>query len=498
MHGLVSYSDQFKLIYTYITTCVKNIQITNKAEVMRTQFGWVDNNTKMIVGDREVTAQGIFYSPPSSATKTEAEMMQPTGTLEKWKEVFNMYAQPGLEPNAFAALTGFGSPLLKFTGLSGAIINLIFPGSGSGKSTILYMCNSIYGHPKNLASIWKDTYNSKMHRLGVLNNLPNTIDEITNTTAQEFSDLAYSISQGRGKNRMKASTNEMRVNLTSWQGITLASSNASFYEKLGMAKDSPDGESMRLLEYSILPSTIIPVEVGKKMFDHELMENYGHAGDIFAEYLVGHVEDVIDLLRQVQAKIDREVQFTSRERFWSGVAACNITGGLIAKDLGLHNYDMRAIYKWMVDMLHGVREEIKPPVTNNVALIGDFINDHISNVVVVNGTADARTNLVALPTVEPRGELFIRYEPDTKRMYFAVKPFREYCIKRQINYKGILEAFKKTGVFVGATNKRLSKGMKIQAPAVRTLEFDTDHSDFLDVGNAFGVDDGDRDSSVQG
>ena len=173
--------------------------------------------------------------------------------------------------------------------------------SGSGKSTILYMCNSIYGHPKNLASIWKDTYNSKMHRLGVLNNLPNTIDEITNTTAQEFSDLAYSISQGRGKNRMKASTNEMRVNLTSWQGITLASSNASFYEKLGMAKDSPDGESMRLLEYSIVPSTIIPVEVGKKMFDHQLMENYGHAGDIFAEYLVGHVEDVIDLLRQVQA-----------------------------------------------------------------------------------------------------------------------------------------------------------------------------------------------------
>jgi hypothetical protein len=408
-----------------------------------------------------------------------------------------MYAQPGLEANAFAALTGFGSPLLKFTGLSGAIINLIFPGSGSGKSTILYMCNSIYGHPKNLASIWKDTYNSKMHRLGVLNNLPNTIDEITNTTAQEFSDLAYSISQGRGKNRMKASTNEMRVNLTSWQGITLASSNASFYEKLGMSKDSPDGESMRLLEYSILPSNIIPVELGKKMFDHELMENYGHAGDIYAEYLVGHLEDVIDLLRQVQAKIDREVQFTSRERFWSAVAACNITGGLIAKDLGLHNYDMRAIYKWMVDMLQGMREEIKPPSTNNVALIGDYINDHMSNIVVVNGTADARTSLLPPPTMEPRGELLIRYEPDTKRMYFAVKPFRDYCVKRQINYKGILEAFKKTGVFLGATNKRLSKGMRIQAPAVRTLEFDTDHSDFVNVGGTLGVDDGDRDDSVQ-
>ena len=497
MHGLVSFSDQFKLIYTYITTCVKNIQVTNKAEIMRTQFGWVDNNTKMIIGDREITAQGSFYSPPSSTTKVEAEMMQPEGTLEKWKEIFNMYAQPGLEANAFAALTGFGSPLLKFTGLSGAIINLIFPGSGSGKSTILYMCNSIYGHPKNLASIWKDTLNAKMHRLGVLNNLPNTIDEITNTTAEEFSDLAYSISQGRGKNRMKASSNEMRVNLTSWQGITLASSNASFYEKLGAAKDSPDGESMRLMEYAIMPSSIIPVELGKKMFDHELMENYGHAGDIYAEYLVGHLEDVIDLLRQVQAKIDREVQFTSRERFWSGLAACNITGGLLAKDLGLHNYDMRAVYKWMVNMLQGMREDIKPPSSNVVTIIGEYVNNNMSNVLVVNGDADARTNLVALPTMEPRGELLIRFEPDTKRLFFTAKEFRGYCIKRQINYKGVLESLKETGVFIGPGNKRMSKGMKVYSPPVRILEFNTDHPDFVNVNDVLGADDDNRNGAVQ-
>jgi uncharacterized protein (DUF927 family) len=104
--------------------------------------------------------------------------------------------------------------LLKFTGMSGAIINVIYPRSGSGKSTTLYMCNSVYGDPHKLASIWKDTFNAKMHRLGVLNNLPNTIDEITNTTPMEFSDLSYSISQGRGKNRMKASTNEERTNNT--------------------------------------------------------------------------------------------------------------------------------------------------------------------------------------------------------------------------------------------------------------------------------------------
>ena len=43
----------------------------------------------------------------------------PKGTLEKWKEVFNMYDRPGLEVQAFAALSGFGSPLLALTGQKG-------------------------------------------------------------------------------------------------------------------------------------------------------------------------------------------------------------------------------------------------------------------------------------------------------------------------------------------------------------------------------------------
>ena len=45
---------------------------------------------------------------------------------------------------------------------------------------------------------------------------------------------------------------------TKWQGITLTSSNASFYEKLGAAKNSPDGENMRLLEYKIAEPQAIP------------------------------------------------------------------------------------------------------------------------------------------------------------------------------------------------------------------------------------------------
>ena len=479
--GVAPSGKQVDALLWYTMTFVKNLQYANKAEIMRTQFGWVDGDSKFILGDREITKDGIFYSPPSTATKEESALIYPKGDFDKWKEVFNMYALPGMEPHAFAALTAFGSPLLKFTGLSGAIINVIYPRSGSGKSTALYMCNSVYGEPQKLASIWKDTFNAKMHRLGVMNNLPNTIDEITNTTPMEFSDLSYSISQGRGKNRVKSQSNEMRVNNTSWQGITLASANASFYEKLGAAKNSPDGESMRLLEYSIAPNDVIDVALGKQMFDHQLRENFGHAGDIYAQWLVNNLESAKDLIAKVQARIDKKVQFTSRERFWSAVAACNIAGGLIAKSIGLHDYDMAAVYDWLVGMLAEMREDIKPPQSNPTLILGEFINSHMNNALVVNGEIDARSNLEAMPLLEPRAELLVRYEPDTKHLYIAAKQFKDFCVEQQINYKSVLKELETTNVFVEAMNKRMAKGMKVVSPAVRVLKFDASTSEFIQM-----------------
>jgi hypothetical protein len=312
----------------------------------------------------------------------------------------------------------------------------------------------------------------------------------------EFSDLAYSISQGRGKNKMKSQVNEQRVNLTSWQGITLCSSNASFYEKLGIAKDSPDGESMRLLEYHIKPSSIISTSEGKEMFDHQLLENYGHAGDIYATWLVNNRDEAIRTLRQIQARIDHDVQFTSRERFWSATAAANITGGLISKALGLHNYDMKAIYKWMIEMLKVMRENVAIPAPDMSNVLGEFVNAHINNVVVVNGNIDSRTSMEAAPILEPKGELHIRYEPDTKKMYVSVQSFRKYCAERQVNYRNFVEQLTGKGILTVIANKRLSKGMRIVAPAVRAIELDTTKDEFLHMDEFVKVEDGDRNRSV--
>jgi len=480
---------QYDLIFEYILAAFQRMRTEQKAELMRTQFGWADNDSKFIVGDQEVSVDGVFYSPPSSVTEEIAPFVGPKGTIEKWREVFNLYNTPGLEAHAFAALTAFGAPLFKFTGQRGAVVNVIHPNSGTGKTTILHMANSVWGNPEGLCSTQKDTDNARIMKLGIMNNLPFCVDEITNMGAMAFSDLIYAMSNGKGKDRMEANGNKLRSNSTKWQTISLCSSNASFYEKLGTAKSRPDGEMMRMIEYKIDYTTSLDMSKAKQLFDHQLMENYGHAGLIYADWLVRNVEEARREVRAVQAKIDKELNLTQRERFWSAQVAANIAGGLIAtRYLKLMDWDMARIYRWATDMILTLREDVKPPVTDVASVVGDYLNRHIQNVLVVNDNVDLRTNLPLMPKLEPRGELLVRYEPDTKKLYINAKHFKGDCVAAQVNYKETLEVLKKNGVFIGSIVKRLSKGMKMVSPGVYCLIFDTSAGSFLDVDELVGTD----------
>ena len=478
--GVITGAKQMDSIMTYLIAVAKEKQMSSKAEEMRTQFGWADGDTKIIVGDREISNAGVFYSPPSTVTNPIAVHMQPVGDFDKWKKAFNTYAEPGFEPHAFATLTAFGAPLLKFLNLKGCMINLVNNQSGTGKSTILQMVNSVIGHPDELMLQWKDTANSILHRFGVMNNFAVCIDEITKMPAEIISDLLYAASQGRGKARMKQHTNEERVNLTKWALIALTTSNSSIVDKISTLKNTFDGEMMRLMEYKIELAGNLSREEARERFD-VLQENYGHAADPFFKYLVSNKVDAINLVRKVQFKLDRDVQLEAKERFWSGTTACNFAGGMIAQSLGLHDYNMKNIYRWVVPTLDHMRKEIKSPANTATALVGEFVNRHINSMLVVNGQADSRTNLTSAPLMEPRNELIIRFEPDTRLLFLVAKLFRKHCADVQFSYSDVMAELKKQHHLVEVTRKRMAKGSKVNSPAVDAIVLDCSTSDFIDM-----------------
>jgi uncharacterized protein (DUF927 family) len=252
-----------------------------------------------------------------------------------------------MEPQGFAFLLGFGAPLIKFSPVRGGIVNLMSPGSGTGKSTVQMAINSIWGQPFDMLLQNDDTYNAKIFRFGVMNNLPVTIDEITNMKEEIVSQLAYAITQGRGKNRMESQVNAERINNTLWRLLAITSSNSSLYDKLYSLKEFPEGELMRIIELKITRDVNFSKEFTDSLFG-KLPNNFGMAGEIYMQYVVSNLDEVLDTLRDVQLKLDAAAGLGQRERFWSTIGAVAITGGLIAQRAGLINIDVLRIFKWLI------------------------------------------------------------------------------------------------------------------------------------------------------
>jgi hypothetical protein len=479
-YGVAALQKQMDAIMVYIIKFVNELQYKTDVEVMRMQYGWADKNSKFIIGDQEITAEGTKYSPPSSMTSALSEYMQPVGTLDEWKKIANVYNRPSMEPHAFGFFTAFGSPLLTHLNLKGAVINLVNNVSGTGKTTVAKVMHSVYGHPEEQMLIAKDTINVKLHRMGVMGNLPISCDEITNVEADHFSDFVYAVSQGRARNRMKSQSNEERLNTSKWSLLCVCTSNASFYDKLASLKSTPDGELMRLIEFQIPVNSVMNKVEADEIFS-QLDNNYGHAGRIYLQWLVSNLEEAIDMVKQVQVVIDKKVKFSGRERFWSGVAACNIAGAMIAKKLGLIDIDIKRVFEWMVVEFSKMRHEIKAPPTNQASTIGEFLNEFRGSILVINDAADKRSGMAQLPIVEPKFDLLARIEPDTKKLFISAKHLRQFCTKNQITLKDVLNTLAAEGIYEKTVKKRMAKGTKIEGLPTDAFMFDCSKGDFINT-----------------
>jgi hypothetical protein len=472
-HGVLAHQTQMTHILSYVVSCAKELQIAQEVEMMRLQFGWADDDQKFILGNREIGANYSKYSPPSKATAHIAAALRPMGSLEEWKNIFNVYGMEGFEPHAFALFTAFGAPLIKFLGVKGGIINLINNRSGTGKSTILQVMNSVWGHPDELMIQWRDTLNVKLHRMAVMCNLPIGVDEITKMSGDDFSDLAYSVTQGTPRRRMKASANEERESQGFWATMMVSTSNSSMTDKLESLKSTSEGELMRLMQYRIDPTNNLDKATAKHIFGR-LNSNHGLAGLPYAQYLVQNLEEVVDMVLRMQLKFDAAVKIETRERYWSGMAAANLTGALVAKKLGLHDIDVRRVYDWSVNEISGMQNATRLTFEDYATVVGEFLLKHNVNTLVCNRHSTSRSGIAASPIVSPKGALMIRYEPDTKKIFIVRQALKDFCVSRQVTFMDLLEGLNKTGAFIAEVRTRLDMGMEMTVPPVVALEFDAD------------------------
>jgi len=477
-NGIVVLGKKQETLMNYIETW--NYQLMNeKAEKAHRQFGWTDGESSMIIGEREIKATEVVYSPPSAPTLPNVPFFQTKGDFHTWKNIINHYATPGLEYRAFAFFLGFGVPLMRFTGLEGFLVNLFSRDSGSGKTTILHAINSIYGRPKELTLAPKDTYNSRMNRLGVMQSLAVTMDEITNMDPEQMSQQIYDVTSGRGKNRMKQHENSERVNTTQFQTGVISSSNRSVMDILLSLKGFPDGELKRVLEIPVEPEPNADAIWSRTHFER-LKDNYGHAIEPYAQGVISQLPVVRNLVEKIRDKVDIQASTRSTERYWSLIVALSVTGGMIAKKLGLHDIPVQPVFDYGIQLIKDSRTKGKSYMFDADEFLSLFMKNKYHEVLIINGKQDKRTGLEQGPIREPRNALSMRYEPDTKMLYVSASSYRNECNRLSMNFDETLKPYIKAKALVVHPNnevirvKRMFVGTAAHNTAgTRCLWFDT-------------------------
>lgn len=472
--GMLVFDKGVHAVRSYVKRWFDHLAQVNEVSRVKTQFGWADDFQSFVVGDKEITAGGVKYSPAAPSLAPLVAACGKKGDLAEWRKVFNVYAMPGFEAHAFCALVGFGAPLMALTNQDGVVINAYSKESGSGKSTTLLAACSVWGDPEGLWISEDDTAQSRYHRMGVYQNLPICVDEVTNMKEEDMSRFLFVVTRGKGRNRMSSSANQERTNNTSWKSIVLCSANTNFTQKMQADKDGVHGELMRLLEPKVPETGLLTKDQADSIFG-KLNEHYGHAGEVFIQHVMRNMPRVKDELAAELKLMNAEIGMVGRERFWAAAGACIIVGGRLAQESGLHDIDMEAIRDYFYDLVEKTRLVMQYTINKDGKsdLLGEFLNRHSGSILTVNVDTSLTPNITTELITPKTAHLIARYEKNLNTLYVSASEFNKFMSYMNADLQTFLEHARQKGMLKAeGVMKRLNKGTMLPSVNIRVYVFE--------------------------
>jgi len=477
-----------KLMIELVDYVIKYIQIIQRVDAVNsnyTAFGWKDTTIglpKFALYDCIITPNGVkAYKNTSRGLEEYGKCASAKGEIEKWKEAFNIYNDvAGMEPHIINLMLSFGAPLLHFLDQFGFLFNLHGP-TGRGKSSSLALATSVWGYPQASFLTSQDTGNALYVKLGLMNNLPVTYDEITDIKPEEISDLAYKITMGRGRDALDRDRN-LKHNQPRWQTCLLTTSNNSLYAKLALLGSGNNAQGYRVLEYNApQPSKVINEKM--HIANDVIKENHGIAGRIYMQYILANYDQVRAQVREaVRNLADRD---RSRERFWAAAQAIIQVGGYISKKLGLHDYEPGMLMDYMRD--NAPREQVEAIVGDPVSKLNDYFLQNISNTIrefddqVVNLELEYK----GVPNIAVRLQ---GHHGQIEKAYVPVDNFKRWCKNNNVDFTWLRSELQESKILIRTVKKRIGAGTKYFSLAANCMELDMQHS--LITGKERGVFDG--------
>lgn len=471
--GIITTASNMKMLCGYLISYTQLLQREEAAQEEYARFGWRDlgeNNRKFVLAGEAVDHNGeVVRANTVGALKIVADAASAKGNLNLWVKAFSVYETiQGSEPYIMAGMLGFASPLMPLLDQSGLIYNMLGP-SGTGKSTSLKIATSIWGKPNSQHAQVHDNRIPVLNTLGSFQNIPMAFDEVTTMEANDLIEIAYAVSQGRGKNRADRS-GRTRQNNTTWNTFVLSTSNHSLYDKLASASIGNNAHAYRVFEVRCPVSN----KIHQKAINEALatMEsNYGMAGRLFIQYVIKNLKTVREALVEAFHQIVERYKMVTAERFWAALLACVYVGGSIAKKLGLHNYNLPKLIVWGANQMEFARDAVQTVEGDAMSVLADFFQSNIrSTLRIVDNRVSLSGNESGVNELKIRVE-YLGTEPSAA--YVSVPALRKFCISNRIEYSWLSSKLKEEGVITSDNKmRRLGAGTSWTIPPVRCLSLD--------------------------
>lgn len=403
---------------TYMSILLRSfmaeLNATKAASNLYSSMGWKEDFSEFVLGPtiyRKDKNGSVVREPiglSKNAPKHILNAYTQKGNAKDWISFSKTLDNPNLAYYRFVLGAAFGSPLWAFGGLGGVVISL-FGETGAGKTTIQNWVQSVYGNPAELLIPAVATQNATFSRLGMYNNLPATIDEMSVLPAKDTANFIYWASLGKDKPRLGADSVERDTR--KFSTMIIGSTNMSLNAKLLNANTENTALSMRLLELTIPrhPFFAENSDSGRAIYSF-LHANYGTVGPLYIEHLLNiGVDRIRDMVNEglVSFRTKYGVGFSGEERFWEHAIVLSDLGNSIAKDAGLIDYDYEKGTDWVLGQIDPLRKGVIEQKQDCFDLLAAYLSENTGSSLVVThtGTNAPHYDINRIP----RDEILVRY-----------------------------------------------------------------------------------------
>ena len=475
-------SGNDKNLYEYVRACVEKVSSERNPVTVPSSFGWQDDGTFVYAGKvYSANAKPLLVPMPDLANVVNNT--QATGNLDDWRKIVEMLIRRRMWDQLAVMMASAAAPLMKFTGLFGCTVHVASTESGTGKSLSLDLGASIWGHPVHYRTGSGTSPVAMQQRLGHLRSMPLVTDEITTNNRKDFEwfpAFLFSMSEGRGKERMESGTNRERLNLSTWASFALMSSNRPAVDYMTSTRlHSSEGELRRLIEMAMdekLEWDAEEIEIIKS-----LQNNYAVAGDVLVRYMVDNVDYLRNMVPRTVQQMYTEFKAPNDERFWMAGAGTIIGAGILfnSQHAGLVDIPLVEIIKVLRETFISQRASIVGGRRTAEDLLNAYVQEYQGKFVVVRfgesaGLAAAFSDGSLVGKNTTKAEVMGRVEHGVVMgqidFYIEERLLRSYCSNMSFSYNTFKQQLSETFSVSHVQRKDMlakTDGPPMRVPAVK-------------------------------